>query len=95
MLKNALTFSLGRTPLHLSAQVGGSRNIRLLLDNGGNIATNDQDGESAIHKAVRGCHHKTLKVLYYAVLVDIMYNFFQILWIKSRYVSYLPGSIQI
>ena len=34
-----------------------------LLDNGANIATEDQDGESAIHKAVRGCHHKTLKVL--------------------------------
>ena len=66
MLKNALTFSLGRTPLHLSAQVGGSRNIRLLLDNGGNIATNDQDGESAIHKAVRGCHHKTLKVQFFS-----------------------------
>ena len=52
----------GRTPLHISAQVGGSRNIRLLLENGANISTEDKVGESAIHKAIRGCHYKPLKV---------------------------------
>jgi ankyrin repeat protein len=59
-----LPMSNGRTPLHISAQSGGVHNIRLLLENGANVSSEDSNGETAVHMAVRGCHFKTLKVIY-------------------------------
>ncbi len=52
----------GKTPLLMSATHGGVQNIRTLLENGADVSTQDEHGETAIHMAVRGCHYHTLKV---------------------------------
>ena len=52
----------GRRSLHIAAYSGNARNVRLLLENGGDVALADGNGETALHLAVKGCHLKTLKV---------------------------------
>ena len=52
----------GRRSLHIAAHSGNARNVRLLLENGGDVALADGNGETALHLTVKGCHFKTLKV---------------------------------
>lgn len=62
-----LPMSNGCTPLHISAQAGGVRNIPLLLENGADVNKQDNHGETALHAAVRSCNFKALKVRLFAI----------------------------
>lgn len=53
----------GKTLLHYAAENGDVKTVQILLERDGHADVQDEDGETALMKAVRGCHSTVVRVL--------------------------------
>ncbi|XP_071109941.1 uncharacterized protein [Haliotis cracherodii] len=54
---------LGRSPIHLAAESGSSETVKLLLDKGADVSTQDDDGKTPLHMAAPRGSSETVKLL--------------------------------